>query len=68
MKVARGLAELKHLAALINRNSNSYSIGNHIFKVLVQIHYSHPAARSIKKCYVSVLIVVVKLTFNKSIC
>ena len=31
---------MKHKAILNETNSNNYSIGNHFFKVLVQIHYS----------------------------
>ena len=32
-------------------NSNNYSFGNHFFKVLVQIHYSHLKQPHVLLCY-----------------
>ena len=35
-----GISERLNQGQMVTENSNNYSIGNHFFKVLVQIHYS----------------------------
>ena len=42
---------------LTNTNSNNYSCGNHFFKVLVQIHYSH----AFKESFVLAWVLVFKM-------